>query len=556
MNQLDIYYRALLDYSRSVRLSPEHKAFAKEIIHNADHGTERIKVKRQICKIDESWVTAIEKGLEYIERAIKEERQFITSNGETVPIEKVKSVSRESVQHLARHSNLISREPDDGGNVTPDRLYTLERLNDYNVYENRFLYMLLCYLRDFVALRYSKIEESFSKYDGKLEIERTVVHAQQKLTYSIHVHDERKKDKYMSERDGIGDVVRRISYMLDAIHTYLSHPLMLSAAQAPMIKPPVTKTNILKMDKNFKGAVELYDFIISYDKDGYEIENDERIIGPFKDELADYEADIICALAFITYEYGLDINGDLKLSYEREEQRKRDEKIKDRYSQLEGIRRRMESSEAEPEEYIDELEQQIRLLQAEHENAGLLYDRIEALSEEKELKVSEITELNGRISLLSGELEKRDACHAEECMKLKKECDSRVSTLEKRYLEETERVNKNLEAVSREANVKIGNIREQSDVIREECAKALEKLEILENENLLLKAQLMALRAACKDSMAEEDLSNRDDFLQLEREKKAFDAFYKVQWRKAKKKIRSDILDPEKLRSNAKEENK
>ena len=42
-------------------------------------------------------------------KAIKMERQFIRSQGEVVDIEKVKIVSRDSVEHLARHSNMITR---------------------------------------------------------------------------------------------------------------------------------------------------------------------------------------------------------------------------------------------------------------------------------------------------------------------------------------------------------------------------------------------------------------------------------------------------------------
>ena len=307
MDQLDIYYRALLDYRRAVGSSADHKAFIKAITQAVERGSERIVVKHPICKVDEDWIVAIEEGLVHIERAIKEERQFITSNGEVVPIEKVKQVSRESVQHLARHSNLISREPEEDGDIIPDGLYTLERLNDYTVYENRFLYMLLCYLRDFVTLRYNKIEALSTQYEGKLEISRELVQAKRKLSYTVTMHDERSGDKYLRERGSAKEIIKRLSYILDAIHAYLSTPLMESASKAAMLKPPITKTNVLKMDKNFKGAVALYDFIIAYDKDGYEVDDRERVLSPFESELATYSADMIATVAFLMYEYGLDL---------------------------------------------------------------------------------------------------------------------------------------------------------------------------------------------------------------------------------------------------------
>jgi hypothetical protein len=44
-------------------------------------------------------------------------------------------------------------------------------------------------------------------------------------------------------------------------------------SKVAMLKPPITKTNILKMDNNFKAAVALYDYLLSYHKDGYSFES-------------------------------------------------------------------------------------------------------------------------------------------------------------------------------------------------------------------------------------------------------------------------------------------
>ena len=108
MNHLDVYYRALLCY-RQHTLANRECTNLRTSIANANSERDKITVKRAICTIDEDWVEAIEKGLIHVEKAIKEERQFIRSNGEVVPIEKVKNVSKESVEHLAKHSSLITR---------------------------------------------------------------------------------------------------------------------------------------------------------------------------------------------------------------------------------------------------------------------------------------------------------------------------------------------------------------------------------------------------------------------------------------------------------------
>jgi hypothetical protein len=109
MNQTDIYYRALLEFRKQIGLNSEIKSLARAVAE-AEASEERITVTGSLCRIDEDWIVAIEEGLEYVEKAIKEDRQFIRSNGEVVPIEKVRNVSKDSVQHLAKHSNLITRE--------------------------------------------------------------------------------------------------------------------------------------------------------------------------------------------------------------------------------------------------------------------------------------------------------------------------------------------------------------------------------------------------------------------------------------------------------------
>ena len=138
MSQLDVLYRALVDYRKSTRDDKDCIVQRTAIVSSANEN-DVIEITRKSCKIETDWVETIERGIEFIEKAINEERQFIRSNGEVIPIEKVKRVSKDSVEHLARHSNLLTREPEEGQDVIPDNLYTVERLSDYAVYDNRFL---------------------------------------------------------------------------------------------------------------------------------------------------------------------------------------------------------------------------------------------------------------------------------------------------------------------------------------------------------------------------------------------------------------------------------
>ena len=91
MNLIDYYYRGFKNYRNETQNS---KACQKERRTLRKLGLEfdQFTVKKYLCTINEDWIVEIEKGLEFVEKAVQEERQFIRVNGETVPIEKAKKV--------------------------------------------------------------------------------------------------------------------------------------------------------------------------------------------------------------------------------------------------------------------------------------------------------------------------------------------------------------------------------------------------------------------------------------------------------------------------------
>ena len=76
MNRLDVYYRALRNYRSLTAENRECVSFGKALAQ-ANTENDEIVITRNICTVDEEWIEAIEKGLVFVEKAIKEERQFI-----------------------------------------------------------------------------------------------------------------------------------------------------------------------------------------------------------------------------------------------------------------------------------------------------------------------------------------------------------------------------------------------------------------------------------------------------------------------------------------------
>lgn len=601
MNQLDVYYRALSDY-RQQTLADHNCTSLRMAIATTDTEQDKIVMTRAMCTIDNDWVDAIEEGLVHIEKAIKEERQFIRSNGEVIPIEKVKHVSRESVEHLAKHSNLITQY-DNEDEIIPEKLYTVERLNDYSIYENRFLYMLLCFLRDFITVRYNEILELSNKYEAEIAFNKKITTAKQQMTYTLSMRDVKRDDPYLKENNPAKDTIDRIHLLLKTVIAFLGTPLMQEVAKVAMLKPPITKTNVLKMNNNFKGAVALYEFIMSYDKKGYQIEHQTKTLAPFQEALADELAEAGGLVSFLVYEYALDINSALRDSYLREEERRKVARIKQRNDRIETLKRKLANSEISIEEYTLTLEDQLRELSGQEDRAERLADALEAECAKTKQLTSLVERLTETVAQLHAEIEDLKQKHFEEIERMKQEHEDAMHVLivkheaemqacreqyEQQIREMTEQHEQEMQALKAQHEQEVAALHEsyraelqrqkdEAEAAARQHAEALAavqeearaRVEQLRSEH---DAALTALQGSLADCTAELDASRADyealmedhrqtkarvkalggmtenytdkeGFNELEREYQAFTRLYKQQWELTKKEIKKQHLN-------------
>ena len=580
MNRLDVYYRALREY-RGVT-AVRHCEDFRNAISGANIENDELTVSRHICTVETDWMDTIEAGLEFVEKAIREERQFIHSNGEVMPIEKVKHVSRESVEHLARHSNLITKERTDG-DMIPDHLYSVEKLNDYAVYENRFLYMLLCYLRDFITLRYEKILDLSNRYDGVLKLNKTVVYHNRKMTYSVDLHDERKDDPVLRENNPAKLSIDRMDLMLKAVLSLLSTPLMEIAGKAPRLKPPITKTNVLKMDNNFKGAMALYEYVVAYDRPGYSVEEKKHHLAPFSDILADELSEAGGMLSFLTYEYGLELNDRLKTRFDEAENRAREEEILRRTRRLEQLKRKLEKGGQSPEEYILELEKHLRVLQNDNRQLNAFRNRVTELENLKESMSAEIEELTKANELLHEQITEAEIQHEREKTEMREEYEDRIYREMTQHESEMSALREACEARIREINEKNSSrilvlqnghknkcdsyekqyqeaeIRHQIEKqewktkiqnAEEALAEVSAERDRLSEQNTVCEARIKVLRKENGEVFDENAFTSEEDFNELERELEAFVKFYDERWGITKKAIRKKLLSYQSLKGS------
>lgn len=548
MSQEELLYRAYLEYRKASSTDAELQRFL-EVVKTANQEDDLIILTKHKCNINLDWVEAIEEGLVFIEKAIREERQFITSEGEVIEIEKVKSVSRETVEHLAKHSELITRVTENE-DLTPDKLYTVEKLTDYAIYENRFLYMVLCYLRDFISIRYDKIVEKVTTYVADTKMAKKVSFKKQKLEFNLSIHDLIVDDPIMIENNPSKDILKRVDILLQNVLLLLKTPLMVEVSKAPMLRPPVTKTNVLKMNKNFKGVLALYEYISAYTQDGYEIIEYKDTMNPFNPETSGDFAEIAALTSFLTYEHG---NGLRKEYHKRYEELLEEERTKERQKfedQVRKVQRQVAESKMGYEEYILLLEQRNRLLEK---------DSIQLEESKKEILelMQEIKNLNNDLKIvdeLKAEIESNRQEYINEISDLKALHNEQVVNVSNEWSIKLEEAKENFkkQKVDLEASLgnQITNLTKQVNDSHEAFARKDSELREAKfsyqqaiDERLVLLAELNGIRKRYNlPELNAENFTSEERFKELEEELKAFTKFFNEVWKKTKPKIKERVF--------------
>lgn len=541
MGHLNLYYRAFKEY-RKYTLAD--KACVKQRQRFKDYSSEndRLETIRTVCNIDEKWVEQIEFGLPFVEKAIAEERQFIKNEGEVLDIEKVKRVSKDSVEHLARHSDLITHVPADDGDLIPDKIYMVERLSDYAVYENRFLYMLLCYLRDFIDIRLKKIKELGNTYKANTYFKRDMLTSNGKLFFEGKLVEECKRDPFASFDKNSLTLIGRIESCQHLVSSLLAKPLMVIVSKTPMIKPPITKTNVLKMNTKFKNAVNLYEYLVAYQGLGYEIIENKKTFSPFTPELADDLSEIVNLTSFLTYEYGNGLNEQLSREYNEEEQERKEKDRVRALAEIEELKAKLEAGEIKAEEYVCSLEKGLSAFKAENERLKECEKDLYVLKDKHEDLKQEKIQLNKKLSEAEKESQEKSARIEELNVQHKKEMDEaeekRLHDLEEQSTNLTQDFTAKITKKDEEYGLELAQIKKQA---AEEYEEISQKYGRLVAKNELVLAELHAVKGS-QGLMVDEDFSSEEKFKELEKEFLAFYNLFNEKWKDAKKQIRKDVL--------------
>lgn len=485
-------FRGLKKYYSDV-ITNDKLLTAYEKIINSSKNQNELKSHVNDVIIDKDWVEKIEFYLPYVSLCIQENRKFIRNQSETVPIEKAKKVGRESVIDLAIHSRNIRKVKNDD-DIEPSHLLIVEKLDDYSIYENKFLVFLLKYLKSFVEIRFDKIKEAKSLYETNTILKNDVNLYRNTISYNLEIKDKRYSDLNLEENDKNIDLIKRIRNIEVVISQLQRTDLIEQVSKTSSIKLPLQKTNILKNDVNFAKAVELFEFLTNYNKDGFEIKKIEVIKKEFSNDYLKYFSTIPTLLAFLSYAELKDVFPLYEKEYELE---------------LEDLRKL-------------ELEKTIRkifeMIGKNELDTKLIYTYIINMEHER-------IALNERIDNLI-------ESHKEELDKLNVEHENYISELTEKYetkIDETiSKFNKEID----EFNSKIAKLNDDNEVLKKAHAIEIEdyKKKIEEYKGRLKASSIL-------NSEEDEHVIGINYFNELEKQKNAFDNYFNNEWKKTKRVI-------------------
>ena len=255
----------------------------KESFLENNSSTLNVKALYDKVEFDYSWLEKIEETITDLDTIIRNPKKFIVQEEEVVSVEKAKKLTIESIKHLATHTNLIQDFDEVKCTITPSKVLNINKEESYDMYENRFIYSLLVNLQMFVAKRKELTQKgSQMKSSKKLDYTAQTKLGSEEVKLTLTLESKAFEDLVGKNNEGLG-LSERLDRVQMVLSDFMKSPFIkeLISGHALMVKSPIRKTNVILKNQNFQKALELWEFIESYDVNNVMESHDAK---DYKDE--------------------------------------------------------------------------------------------------------------------------------------------------------------------------------------------------------------------------------------------------------------------------------
>ncbi len=255
-----------------IQKSDLYSKYSKSILE----GKNDFKISQIFTKknYDIEWIEKIEECVNALDTIVRNPRRFIVVEEDIVDVSLARSVTIESVKHLAQHTNFINSVKKDGS-VIPSKILNTSKEESFEIYENRFIYTLLLKIKDFINIRFEEMKKALLE-SSEIEVDITSDFNIEgnKISYGMkseaHIpFDEIIKPKSSASQASTIEKVIRIKNIID---DFLSSAFAREMRGCALVRPPITRTNVILKDPNFKKALVLWQYIVSQEKAEFKVE--------------------------------------------------------------------------------------------------------------------------------------------------------------------------------------------------------------------------------------------------------------------------------------------
>ena len=206
------------------------------------------------------WIDQVIFNIPYLEKALNKPNKNIVTEEEIIKVELIKKVTVESIKHLAKNTQMITKFDEENDEVTPEKILNAYKEENYVTYENRFIYTLIKLIDDFIFIRTRDAEEN--AYKGKDYI---------RASYEANTRKDKKKvsikfdyaEESLAPHKKSNDVEDKINEIKKALKMFKMTEIykLLESKRATLVKPPLKMTNVLLKNVNFQYAVKLWNYL-------------------------------------------------------------------------------------------------------------------------------------------------------------------------------------------------------------------------------------------------------------------------------------------------------
>ncbi|MFW5780350.1 MAG: hypothetical protein ACOCWI_02735, partial [Bacillota bacterium] len=159
--------------------------------------------------------------------------------------------------------------------VIPSKILNTSKEESFEIYENRFIYTLLLKVKEFIEKRFEEMKKALlQSSEIGIDLKSDFHLYGHKVTYDMKSEAHIPFDEIVKPKSGKGHVsnIEKLNRIRSIVDDFLNSSFAKEMRGSALVRPPITRTNIILKDQNFKKALVLWQYIVSTERAEFKVE--------------------------------------------------------------------------------------------------------------------------------------------------------------------------------------------------------------------------------------------------------------------------------------------